>query len=131
MPPGSEIVADKKIWRSLRPVFWKDTPKVLEYRICEHCHHLEVSSDAGIPLPQSDGTCSVCSNAFTSKSRVRKFVEPDGFVADPKSGKAAKQYVKVEQNQMRSALIPEHNTEEEKFSDNIYLSYNQKGNCSM
>ena len=125
--PGSEIVADKKIWRSLRPVFWKDTPKVLEYRICEHCHHLEVSSDAGIPLPQSDGTCSVCSNAFTSKSRVRKFVEPDGFVADPKSGKAAKQYVKVEQNQMRSALIPEHNTEEEKFSDNIYLSYNQKG----
>jgi hypothetical protein len=125
--PGSEIVADKKIWRSLRPVFWKDTPKVLEYRICEHCHHLEVSSDAGIPLPQSDGICSVCLNAFTSKSRIRKFVEPDGFVADPKSGKAAKQYIKVEQNQMRSALIPEQNAEEEKFSENIFLSYNQHG----
>ncbi len=49
--PGSEIVADKKIWRSQRPIFWKDTPKILEYRICKYCHHLEISHDAGVSLP--------------------------------------------------------------------------------
>ncbi len=103
--PGSEIVADKKIWRSLRPIFWKDTPRMLEYRICEHCHHLDISEDAGVSLPQIEGICPVCHEPLGQKSKIRKFVEPDGFIADPKSGKPARQYVNIEPNQMRSALI--------------------------
>ncbi len=125
--PGSEIVADKKIWCSQRPVFWKDTPKVLEYRICEHCHHLDISHDAGIALPQTEGICPVCHGPLGQKSKIRKFVEPDGFIADPKSGKSARQYVKTEPNQMRSALIPEQSLEEEEHSKFIHLAYNQKG----
>jgi superfamily II DNA or RNA helicase len=125
--PGSEVVADKKIWRSQRPIFWKETPKILEYRICENCHHLDISQDAGVPLPLTEGNCSVCHMQYGQASRIRKFVEPDGFIADPKSGKPAKQYVKVEPNQMRSALIPEQNLGEEEHSKFIYLSYNQKG----
>jgi len=125
--PGSEIVADKKIWRSLRPIFWKDTPRMLEYRICEHCHHLDISNDAGVSLPQTEGVCPVCHEPLGQKSKIRKFVEPDGFIADPKSGKPAKQYVNIEPNQMRSALIPEQNLEEEEHSKFIYLAYNQKG----
>lgn len=125
--PGSEIVADKKIWRSLRPIFWKDTPRMLEYRICEHCHHLDISNDAGVSLPQTEGDCPVCHEPLGPKSKIRKFVEPDGFIADPKSGKPARQYVNIEPNQMRSALIPEQNLEEEEQSKFIYLAYNQKG----
>jgi hypothetical protein len=125
--PGSEIVADKKVWRSQRPIFWKDTPKILEYRICEYCHHLDISEDAGVPLAETDGICSVCNQPFGRKTRRRRFVEPDGFIADPKSGKPAKQFVNIEPNQMRSALIPEQNLVEEQHSKFIYLSYNQKG----
>jgi len=125
--PGSEIVADKRIWRSLRPIFWKDTPRILEYRICENCHHLDISDDAGISLPQTDGICPVCHEPLRQKSKIRKFVEPDGFIADPKSGKPARQYVNIEPNQMRSALIPEQNLEEEEYSKFICLAYNQKG----
>jgi len=125
--PGSEIVADKKIWRSQRPIFWKDTPRMLEYRICEHCHHLDISNDAGVSLSQTEGICPVCHEPLGQKSKIRKFVEPDGFIADPKSGKPARQYVNIEPNQMRSALIPEQNLEEEEHSKFIYLAYNQKG----
>ncbi|NMC84201.1 MAG: DEAD/DEAH box helicase [Anaerolineaceae bacterium] len=125
--PGSEIVADKKVWRSQRPIFWKDTPKVLEYRICENCHRLDISDDAGIPLPQTEGICPVCHSPLGRRSKTRKFVEPDGFIADPNSGKPAKQYVNIEPSQMRSALIPEQNLDEEENSKFIYLAYNQKG----
>lgn len=126
--PGSEIVADKKIWKSSRPIFWRDTPRIQEYRICEHCHHLMISDEAGVPLQENQVLCPVCDGILGSKSRTRKFVEPDGFIADPKSGKPAKQYVNVEPSQMRSALIPEHNLEEEEHSKYVSLAYNQKGN---
>lgn len=125
--PGSEIVADKKVWRSKRPIFWKDTPKILDYRICEHCHHLEISADAGVPLNNAEAICPVCSSPYGNKSKIRCFVEPDGFLADPKSGKPAKQFINIEPSQMRSALIPEQNLDEEEFNRIIQLAYNQKG----
>ncbi|NLC25919.1 MAG: DUF1998 domain-containing protein, partial [Fastidiosipila sp.] len=125
--PGSEIVADKRIWRSKQPVFWKDTPPVREYRICEHCHHLDVAREAGVPLSQDDGICSVCHKTQGKKSRPRSFVEPDGFIADKNSGKPAKQYVNIEPNQMRSALIPASSLEEEAINKFVNLSYNTKG----
>jgi len=125
--PGSDIVADKRVWTSERPIFWKDTAKALDYRICEHCHNLEVSKEAGIPLLENDGICSVCGEILGPKSRQRKFVEPDGFMADPKSGKPAKQYINIKPNQMRSALIPEQNLDEEQYSNFVYTAYKRKG----
>jgi len=125
--PESEIVADKKVWRSKRPIFWKDTPKISDYRICEHCHHLEIGIDAGVPLDPSTADCPVCFTPYGNRSRIRRFVEPDGFLADSKSGKPAKQFINIEPNQMRSALIPEQNLDEEKFNQFVYISYNQKG----
>lgn len=125
--PGSEIVADKRVWRSQRPIFWNDTPQVREYRICDNCHHLEISEEVGVPLPQISRSCSVCKVDFSSKSKTRKFVTPDGFLADIKSGRPAKQFVMVEPSLMRSALIPEQNLDEEKVSDLVFLSYNQTG----
>lgn len=125
--PGSEIVADKRLWKIAKPVFWKDTPRLLEYRICGNCHHLQISDDAGIELPNTEGKCPVCFQDFTSKSKIRKFVEPDGFLADSKSGKPAKQFVNIEPSQMRSALIPEQSLEEEETNKFIRIAYNQKG----
>ena len=125
--PGSEIVADKRIWKSKQPLFWQDTPPVHEYRICEHCHHLDMGKDAGVPIESNSGTCSVCGRIQGNKSRIRSFVEPDGFIADENSGKAAKQYVNIEKNQTRSALIPESNLKEEELSEFVHLAYNQKG----
>jgi superfamily II DNA or RNA helicase len=125
--PGSEVVADKRLWASQRPLFWRDTPPKNEYRICEHCQYLEISEGAGVPLPRSQMVCSVCSEPYGNKSKVRVFVEPEGFQADPNSGKPAKQYVKVEPRQMRSALIPEHSLNEEAHNQFVYLAYNPKG----
>lgn len=125
--PGSEIVADKRIWASQKPLFWKDAPPKHEYRICEHCHHLDMSEGEGLPLPPSQVICPVCAQPFGTKSKIRTFVEPEGFQADPNSGKPAKQSVKVEPRQMRSALIPELNLDEEEHGQFIYLAYNPKG----
>lgn len=125
--PGSEVVADKRIWKSEKPLFWKDAPPKHEYRICEHCHHLEMSEGAGLPLSSSQVFCTVCGEVFGNKSKIRTFVEPEGFQADLKSGKPAKQFVKVEPRQMRSALIPELNLKEEEDSPFVVLAYNPKG----
>lgn len=125
--PGSEIVADKRIWKSKQPIFWRDIPPVFEYSICENCHHLKIGKEAGVKLSVDERICPVCHQPYSNKSRIRSFVEPDGFLADENSGKPAKQYVNIEPNQMRSALIPESNIEEEKLNEFIFLSYNQKG----
>jgi ATP-dependent helicase YprA (DUF1998 family) len=122
--PGSEIVADKRVWKSLKPVFWKDAVRDWAYRICNNCHHLEVGDDAGIPLP-NEYTCPICDQPYNKKQKI--FVVPDGFVADKKSGKPAKQYVNIEPNQMRSALLPIKNIDEQQISDLINVAYERAG----
>jgi len=122
--PGSEIVADKRVWRSLKPVFWKDTVRDWAYRICNNCHHLEVSDEAGIPLSnQSD--CPICNEPYGKQQRT--FVVPDGFIADKNSGKPAKQYVNIEPNQMRSAILPIKNIDEQQIGDLICVAYEREG----
>jgi len=125
--PGSEIVADKRLWKSKKPIFWKDVARVSQYRICSNCQNLEISEDAGIPLPDNDGTCPVCKVPYDKNAKVRQYVEPDGFIADPKSGKYAKQYVKYIENQMRSALLPEQHLEPSLQTKFYTLSYNRTG----
>jgi len=122
--PGSEIVADKRVWRSLKPVFWKDTIRDRAYRICKNCHHLEVSDEAGIPLP-NQYECPICKEPWGGKQRT--FVIPDGFLADKNSGKPAKQYVNIEPNQMRSAILPVKNIDEQQIGNLICFAYEREG----
>ncbi len=132
--PGSEVVADKRIWRSGGVVFLKETVRDREYRICEQCRHLQISREAGFPLDdgagKNTGTCPVCGAAPSKRRReVSRFVIPDGFRADPKkSGQPAKQYVRTEPNVMRSALIPgQEELGEEPLTDSVYCSYDRAG----
>jgi len=131
--PGSEVVADKRIWRSGSVVFLKETVRDREYRLCEQCGRLQISREAGIPLDGSGhntGTCPVCGSVPSRRRReVSRFVIPDGFRADPgKSGQPAKQYVRTEPNVMRSALIPrQKELDEEPLSDSVYCSYDRTG----
>lgn len=122
--PGSEIVADKRVWRSYKPIFWKDTVRDWAYRICDNCHHLEVSDNAGFPL-SSQYDCSICEEPYGKQQKT--FVVPDGFVADKNSGKPAKQYVNIEPNQMRSAILPIKNIDEEQIGDLINVAYEREG----
>jgi len=122
--PGSEIVADKRIWKSLRPFFLKDTAGKTEYYICKNCQNLLISEAPGLPINTDNGNCPVCGEPVR---KSKKFVEPDGFISDPKSGKPAKQFVNVEPNQMRSALLPMKTIEEEQLGELIYLAYERNG----
>lgn len=125
--PGSEVVADKRVWRSKSVVFFRDTIRDREYRVCDVCGYLQVSPEAGIPLDNAAGECPVCGTQPRRKSAAR-FVEPDGFRADPhKSGQAAKQYVHIEPRVMRSALIPGGVLEEIELSEHLCCSYNRDG----
>jgi len=122
--PGSEIVADKRVWRSLKPVFWKDTVRDRAYRICNNCHHLEVSDAAGFSL-SNQYDCPICEEPYGKRQRT--FVVPDGFVADKNSGKPAKQYVNIEPNQMRSAILPIKNIDEQQIGGLICVAYEREG----
>jgi hypothetical protein len=105
--PGSEIVADKRIWRSAGIQFYRETPRTQEYQICHNCGHLSISTDPGKPLPNTNGECMICHEPYnTTSRRVQKFLTPDGFKADWKSGQPAKQYVISNSGKERSALIP-------------------------
>jgi len=127
--PGSEVVADKRIWRSGSVVFFRDTVRDREYRICEICNYLQISPEAGIPLTDQTTECPVCHSTPSKRRReVSRFVIPDGFRADPKkSGQPAKQYVRVEPNLMRSALIPGRALREEVLGPHVYYAYERDG----
>jgi ATP-dependent helicase YprA (DUF1998 family) len=125
--PGSEIVANKRIWKSQKPLFWNDTPEVLKYRICHNCHNLEIAEGTGISLASNDLACPVCGEKRNNKDKIKKYVVPDAFLADPSSGKPAKQYVFVEQKQIKSALIPESNLDEESIGNRISVAFNEAG----
>jgi len=124
--PGNEIVADKRIWKSEKPIFWNKTPKILGYRICNNCHHLEISEAPGLPL-NDIYICPICGNIYSNRELHKKFVEPDGFLAEKGKGKPARQYVRSEPNRMRSGLIPQAMLENEIHQEIIDLAYDKKG----
>ncbi len=84
--PDSEVVADKRIWRSDGVQFYQDTVREQEYRICETCNHLQISEGPGIPLAN---VCPVCEKRPNGRQRTAlKFIIPDGFM--PRAIKMAK-----------------------------------------
>lgn len=100
--PGSEIVADKRLWRSGGLEFFRDSPQRFDYRLCSTCNHLVISSDPGVPITYIK--CPKCGEPYTMVASGR-YVKPDGFWATNDSGKPAGQYVNRPYNTMRSALL--------------------------
>ncbi len=125
--PGSEVVADKRIWRSDGLIFYRDTPLTREYRICEHCNHLQITLE-GMSFLNDQVECPIC-RQMPSKKRAKafKFVTPDGFRADYHSGQAARQFVNIEPSAMRSALIPPQIEEEYRLGHLVRYAYDHNG----
>ncbi len=123
--PGSEVVADKRLWRSAGLQFYRETPNLWHYRICSSCNYLEIGKDAGIPVRQNGDACSICGSS--SRRGSGRFVVPDGFQADPRSGKPAGQYVRRESNAIRSAVRPRSVIDEEQLSTLVRYTYERDG----
>lgn len=128
--PGSEVVADKRIWRSGGIQFYRETPRAQEYQICHNCGHLRISEDPGRPLPETGGQCEICGEPHNNVAkRVRHFLTPDGFRVDrKKSGQPARQFVRLDYGYERSALIPPTAQSEQQFgSSMLYYDYQRDG----
>jgi ATP-dependent helicase YprA (DUF1998 family) len=109
--PTSEVVADKRIWRSDGVRFYRDTVvRSKEYIICENCNYIQISDIEGKELELSGRNCSVCQKprGKIKGNQAKKFVIPDDFFAGSRdNGKPARQYVNTPVVDMRSALIPQ------------------------
>ena len=124
--PGSDVVADKRIWRSGRVWFHHGAPQEYEYRICEVCNGLQMSREAGVSLPAKSAVCPKCGHR--SRRRPIKYIEPDGFFADRKeSGKPVRQYVAMLPNVMKSAFIPSADVELEQTPAGYSYGYDRNG----
>ncbi len=122
--PGSEVVADKRIWHSSGLQFYRDTPRLTQYRICGNCGHLELSLHEGFQLSVG-GECVVCGQERRS---ALNYLTPDGFRADnAKSGDKARQYVARQPALMRSALIPVTDFDELGIGSIAYGAYKRDG----
>ena len=106
--------------------FFQDTVRDQEYRICDSCNNLQVSEGPGIPLGDA---CPICeTKPKASRRRALKFIIPDGFFAMRKNnGKAAGQYLRREQNLMKSALFPSKKSESEQISPLVRYAYDRDG----
>jgi len=123
--PGSEVVADKRIWRSGGLQFYRDTVRDREYRICPTCNNLHIANADGIPLTDGDQGCPVC---HEKAARLMRFVTPDGFRADRrKSGIPARQYVQIVPSKMRSGLLPASVPAEQLQGNMVYSAYERTG----
>ena len=97
--PGQEVVADKRIWKSVGLTFYRESPQLFHYRICEHCNHLQIGMEAGIPISGSNDPCPLCKEPPSNrKKNIYRYLEPDGFQTSKDSGYPARQYVKREAN---------------------------------
>ena len=124
--PGSDVVADKRIWRSGRVWFHHGAPQEFEYRICDVCNGLQMSREAGVSLPANSAVCPEC--GYRSRGRPIKYIEPDGFFADRKeSGKPMRQYVAMLPNVMKSALIPSADVVLEQATAGYSYGYDRNG----
>lgn len=126
--PGQEIVADKRVWKSVGLVFYRETPKLFHYRICENCNHLQIGKEARIPIKNQDGPCPICGEIPENRKRqIYRYVEPDGFKSSSDSGRPAGQYIQRESNLMRSALIPIEPDDIRQYGEILEAGYSREG----
>jgi superfamily II DNA/RNA helicase len=100
--PGSEVVADKRLWISNGVLIRREARQVFEYRLCRECNHIEAAEVAGQLLGRE--TCPRCGTVYTGKSAKARYLVPDGFSTDADSGKLAGQYVRYESVQQNVAV---------------------------
>lgn len=122
--PGSEIVADKRIWKSGGLEFFRDSPQRHDYKLCSTCNHLEMASDPGVPVMKTE--CPKCKEPY-GMSASGRYVKPDGFRATSDSGKPAGQYVNRPFNTMRSALLLKTEPNLEELGNLIQYGYSRDG----
>lgn len=128
--PGSEIVADKRIWRSAGVRFYRgDTVVSKQYAICEYCSHLRMSEIEGGQLSPGESTCPVCKkNPRRGRKSIKRFITPDDFFAGgSQNDKPAGQYVKRLKSDMRSALIPGKDAERYQLNQYVQYTYQRQG----
>lgn len=126
--PGQEIVADKRIWKSIGLTFYRETPQLFHYRICENCNHLQVGKEAGIPIVGVNEPCPLCNEPpSNNKKNIFRYLEPDGFRTGKDSGIPARQYINREPNLMRSALIPIEPDDIQPFGGILEAGYSREG----
>ena len=126
--PGQEIVADKRIWKSIGLTFYRETPQLFHYRICENCNHLQVGKEAGIQIEGVNEPCPLCKEPPSNrKKNIYRYLEPDGFRTGKDSGIPARQYINREPNLMRSALIPIEPDDIQLFGEILEAGYSREG----
>lgn len=92
--PGSEVVADKRIWKSAGIRILKDAPQVFYYRLCKNCNNIRMEDIAEKLVTQR--ACEICREDYSTGPT--SYLVPDGFftTGDQESGKLAGQYIKRE-----------------------------------
>lgn len=104
--PGQEVVANKKIWKSVGLEFFGNTPIKLEYWICPACNHLRLESTPGKRLDGLNDPCPICGEPPKRGGwKPKKYIKPDGFKTGDKSGEPAGQYIDIKPNFVHSALL--------------------------
>ena len=97
--PGAEVVADKRIWKSVG-LNIRGQLNRYEYRICGTCNNLITGERGGLPT----GSCLVCGSL--SSGEFRQYVDPDGFTTDlTKTGEPAGKSVERGQNRSQAFLL--------------------------
>lgn len=124
--PGSEIVADKRIWKSGGVAFYRHGVRGRYYRICATCRNLELGTDDGIELPNETHSCAVCGQAL---GKPMQFVTPDAFRADKQgSGTVARQIVNTLPTTIQGAMvIPNTDYSEEMVGTIVRMSSQRHG----
>ena len=126
--PGQEVVADKRLWLSNGLDYRGKAPLIYEYHICDECNHLRAVQVPGASLDDPFGPCPVCNHqAIGNRRTVQRYVVPDGFQADKRSGKPAGQYVNHPPVIMRSALFPTTLSEWMQLGQLVEYGYDRYG----
>jgi superfamily II DNA or RNA helicase len=126
--PGSEVVADKKLWVSGGVRILREAPLIYNYRLCPTCNYLNGGNTAG-EAPVLDQDCPVCKSPYPTKNLNARFLVPDGFRTTSDSGKSAGQYVRREpKRESIAVMFPQTTTSSADVSiDWVNLKYKQDG----
>lgn len=73
--PGSEVVADGKVFTSVGVWFNSKEPEIRWYARCPECRKIETGHESELPSSE----CSSCGTQLQGRFTARKYLKPDGF----------------------------------------------------